>query len=161
MLVLVGAGGDPITGEFSRKLVTLLARGYGGAAPGAGPVPVSDPAFYRPSRVDELRGVLPTGASFSLAPRANTCTAASGGLSSADLCFADRDCAVAGEICPSSDVCRQGDRAGQACSSPYDCPISQPDSDPSCTPFTRYVTVPPAAWTSRRCAATARAVSTS
>jgi len=139
MLVLVGAGGAPITGEFSRKLVTLLARGYGGAAPGAGPMPVSDPAFYHPIRVDELREVLPTGASFSLAPRASTCTAASGGLSSGDLCFADRDCAVAGEVCPSSGGCRQGDRAGQACSSPYDCPISQPDSDdPSCTPSTRY-----------------------
>jgi hypothetical protein len=137
-IVLVGAGGEPVPGEVSRKLVTLLARGYGGAAPGAGPLPVSSAAFYRPLRVDELRGVFPTGASFSLAPATSWCTATDGGISSGDLCIGNGDCAANGGVCPADNLCRQGDRAGQVCASPYDCPIPQAGADPLCEPITRY-----------------------
>jgi hypothetical protein len=137
-LVLVGAGGEPVTGQFSRKLVSLLARGYGGAAPGAGPLPVSATAFYRPRRVDELRGLFPTGAAFSLVPGASQCVATDGGFSSGDLCTADADCAANGGACPANNVCVRGDRAGAACASPFDCPVSRQDSNALCTPFTTY-----------------------
>lgn len=137
-IVLVGAGGEPVTGQFSRKLVSMMARGYGGAAPGAGPLPVSATAFYRPRRIDELRGVFPTGASFSVVPAASQCVATDGGFGSGDLCVADVDCGANGGVCPASTVCRVGDRAGQACSSPFDCPIPQANADPLCAPFTRY-----------------------
>jgi len=73
----------------------LLAHGFGGAAAGAGPLPVSHPLFY-----DTLTGtnmIFPTGAEIITDSSVHICQ---GGASTGDYCLTDADCVANGGTCP-------------------------------------------------------------
>ena len=103
--------------------ITLLAHGYGGAAPGAGPTLAVHPAFFLGRTTTGglgIIGVRPSGDRFEADLSALWCATPDGG-GSHDVCFRSADCANRGEQCvvPSSvganqlnavDFC--GDAAG-------------------------------------------------
>jgi uncharacterized protein YndB with AHSA1/START domain len=115
-LVLVAAEAPGL--GVDRRLVALLARGYGGTASGTGPTFVSEPFFWVWGPFQELRGLQPGGSPFTVEARTGLCASATGGFGSGDLCLVDRDCQAGGGVCDLqraslpdvTDVC--GDGAG-------------------------------------------------
>lgn len=109
-----------VSGATNRPLISLVARGYGGDAPGPGPTLGSRPALFYTTTpftpFEGIRGFMPSGAPFTLDTHAGLCT---GGF---DTCVTDGDCAANGGVCPQSDVCPSGERAGQPCTMPTECP---------------------------------------
>ncbi len=111
-----------VSGASNRPLVSLVARGYGGDAPGAGPTLGSTPLLYYTTTqefLDVIGGVMPSGAPFTLDYHSGTCRGDIG--FSFDACVTDGDCAANGGSCPQSGVCGAGERAGQACTMASDC----------------------------------------
>ena len=133
-----------VSGATNRSLVYLLARGYGGNAPGPGPTQGSSPLLFNADGpyvpYEGVRGFLPNGAPFALDDHTGSCAAVVGGFGSGDQCVSDPDCAANGGVCPQNDVCSNtSERPGQACSVATDCPfISNSLSGPACTGVTRY-----------------------
>jgi len=114
-----------VSGATNRPLVSLVARGYGGSAPGPGPTLGSSPLLYHSSvPFDAIRGFLPSGAPFTLDDRTAGCVAPGSRFGSGDECVTDADCAPHGEVCPQSDTCASNsERPGQTCTVATDCPI--------------------------------------
>lgn len=83
----------------NQPLVSLLAHGYGGSAPGAGPTMASSPVFYgTPPGLDlAVRGFLPDGMPITPDTAVHVC---SGGNSTGDLCVSDAQCSANGGTCP-------------------------------------------------------------
>ncbi len=121
--------------NVTRRLVALLARGYGGTAAGSGPAFVSEPCFWAPWLGQDLRAQLPGGTPFTVEAGAGQCTSTTGGFSSADLCLVDRDCQAGGGVCDFTvasvpditDIC--GDGAGGVYVLSEDTFFSDPNED--------------------------------
>ncbi len=122
-----------VSSAAERPFFATMVRGYGGSAPGTGPTLASAPAFY--DTRDGIRGFLPSGAPITVNGYFAMCAAADGGFGSGDVCVADGDCSANGGVCPQSGVCSRGDRMGQACTQPRDCPIRVPQ-EASCPDVT-------------------------
>lgn len=119
-----------VSGATNRPLVSLVAHGYGGNAPGPGPTLGSSPLLYAgllPGSTfsSVVKGFLPSGAPFTLDNHVSLCTV-DVGFSSSDYCAADADCAANGGRCPQSDVCQAGDRQSLPCTMASDCPSLVP-----------------------------------
>jgi PKD repeat protein len=129
-----------VSGASNRSLLALIARGYGGSAPGPGPTQGSSPLLYYTSLPYEgVKGYLPSGAPFALDDHTGSCSDPGGGFGSSDQCIADADCAANGGVCPQTDVCRSGDRAGQACTVATDCPyLTSADPERGCSGLPTY-----------------------
>ena len=108
-----------VASATNQNAVHLLAHGYGGSAPGTGPLPVASTLFYNiPGR--GTQGILPSGARFRADNAVRSCQLPNGRLG--DYCLTDADCVANGGTCPTTGVCLRGDRAGEPCSVPSDCP---------------------------------------
>jgi PKD repeat protein len=101
----------------NRTVLHMLSHGFGGAAPGWGPLPVADPLFYTTAL--GTNAILPGGAAITLDDSVHGCV---GGSGTQDYCLTDADCAPNGGTCPASGSCLGGDRAGQGCASQAECP---------------------------------------
>jgi hypothetical protein len=127
-----------VSGATNRPLVSLVARGYGGSAPGPGPTLGSAPVLYFPSPPPGfsdgvVRGFFPNGAPFTLDSHVGSCTGVGG-----DSCVTDVDCAAERGVCPQSATCpTTSERAGQVCTTASDCPIVS-SSRPECPATTSY-----------------------
>jgi hypothetical protein len=108
-----------VASASNQKVVQLLAHGYAGAAPGTGPIPTADPAFWNGSFSTQM--LMPSGARIGPDDTVHTCFNPSG-PGTGDYCLTDADCSVNGGTCPATGSCIRGDRAGLACSTPADCP---------------------------------------
>ncbi len=124
-----------VSGASNRPLVSLVAHGYGGSAPGAGPFPAASPLLYYGSRPYEgVKGFFPSGAPFALDDHVGSCAGTDGSFGSGDVCIADADCAANGGVCPQSGTCR--DSEAQTCTMAADCPtFSTGGQDQMCTPL--------------------------
>jgi hypothetical protein len=130
-----------VSGASNRPLLSLVAHGYGGDAPGPGPTLGSSPLLYATtlaasSFFTAIKGFMPNGAPFTLDNHVGECTVDTG-FSSYDYCTTDADCAANGGTCPQSSTCTSGDRAGAACTMPTDCPGMSP-GQPGCPAQLRY-----------------------
>jgi PKD repeat protein len=112
----------------NQTVLHLLAHGYGGAVPGAGPIPTTHPVFY--STLLGTQMIFPNGLEISADDTVHTCV---GGASTGDYCLTDADCSVNGGTCPTTGTCIRGDRAGQSCTTAKDCPNGRGCT--SATPF--------------------------
>jgi hypothetical protein len=108
-----------VASASNQSVVQLLAHGYAGAVPGTGPIPVADPAFWNGTFSTQM--LMPSGARIGPDDSVHTCFNPSG-AGTGDYCLTDADCSVNGGTCPATGTCIRGDRAGQSCSSPADCP---------------------------------------
>ncbi|HWP67061.1 MAG TPA: PKD domain-containing protein [Candidatus Limnocylindria bacterium] len=90
----------------NRAAVSLLAHGFGGAAPGSGPTLAARPAYYVAPRDDPpgagVHAIQPDGTRLFAHNTVSACTAPGGGTG--DACLVDADCAVAGETCDTSET---------------------------------------------------------
>ena len=109
-----------VASASNQTVVHLLTHGYGGAAPGTGPLPVSDPLFF--SAVAGTEGVFPSGARFAADDTVRTCQVGLNAPGTGDYCLTDADCAANGGTCPTTGTCIGGDRPGTPCTVPGDCP---------------------------------------
>src|SRR5262249_45478309 len=100
--------------------VHLLAHGYGGAAPGTGPLPTSDPVFFETS--SDTEGIFPNGTRFIADDTVRSCSVPGNGPGTGDYCLTDADCPANHGTCPATRVCFGGDRAGASCRTIADCP---------------------------------------
>jgi hypothetical protein len=107
-----------VASATNQTSVHFLSHGYGGAAPGTGPLPVADPVFYGGAAGRTL-GILPDGTHFVADTNLYTCV---GGTGFGDYCLTDADCAANNGTCAFSGTCRGGSSAGQPCTTPADCP---------------------------------------
>jgi PKD domain/Cep192 domain 4 len=122
-----------VSAAANRPLVSLVAHGYGGNAPGPGPTLGSSPLLYYASTPFEgVRGFFPSGAPFSLDNHVGSCAGFGG-----DACVTDADCAADGGGCPQSATCSSGERSGQVCTRASDCPYLPPATD-ECPAVLRY-----------------------
>jgi hypothetical protein len=104
----------------NQTAVSVLAHGFGGVAPGTGPLPTSEPAFFEDAT--GTQGILPSGARFTADDSVRTCRTPGVPPSFGDYCLTDKDCVVRGSTCPASGTCIGGDRAGARCTRIADCP---------------------------------------
>src|SRR6266516_3685140 len=88
-----------VASATNQTSVHFLSHGYGGAAPGTGPLPVAEAVFYS-GLAGGTVGILPNGTRF----------------------LTDTDCAANNGTCALTGTCVRGDRAGQPCSTSDDCP---------------------------------------
>ena len=94
----------------------LLAHAFGGAAPpGTGPIPAASALYYAVLGTNTF-GIAPSGARFTADSTIHLCQ------TTQDYCLTDADCAANGGSCLQSGSCVGGGNAGQACTSPNDCP---------------------------------------
>jgi PKD repeat protein len=103
--------------------VHLLSHGFGGVAPGTGPIPTADTLFHV-TVTSATSGIRPDGTRFSADNNVHSCVVPQNGPGTGDLCVVDADCAANGGTCPQTGTCPRGDRAGQPCSGSADCPGS-------------------------------------
>jgi hypothetical protein len=133
-----------VSAAANRALVSLVARGYGGGAPGPGPTLGSAPLLYytTPPEFPDgvVKGFLPSGAPFTLDNHVSECTLVAGGFSSLDKCVTDSDCLANGGVCPQSGTCLAGERVGQACTLASDCSVLS--SSPECPALLRFYGCP-------------------
>ncbi len=99
----------------------LLTHGYGGAAPGTGPLPISEPLLSSTDS-EPIQTTLATGALVVTDGMVRSCAVAGGGPGTGDACLVDADCAANSGTCPTTGTCSGGSRDGQACATPGDCP---------------------------------------
>jgi hypothetical protein len=116
-----------VANDTNRETVSLLAHGYGGSSPGAGPTYTADPVFY--TAIAQLiglgtYGIMPDGRTFFADNTVHTCFVPGNGLGTGDFCLTDPDCSANGGTCMQSSSCLGGTNAGQPCSVPSDCPGS-------------------------------------
>jgi len=103
---------------INRAAAHLWAHGFGGAGPA--PIFVSEPFFFA-----DLSGstfvILADGTRL---PADNTLLSCQNATrtGTTDLCATNADCVTPGETCVSTSGCVGGDRAGQVCNLPADCP---------------------------------------
>jgi hypothetical protein len=88
-----------VSGDTTRPLVTLLAHGYGGSAPGPGPTLAALPLFYAFFAIpgDLVKGFLPDGT--PIAPDMGVHMCGTDPNSFGDACVNDTDCATNGGTC--------------------------------------------------------------
>jgi hypothetical protein len=101
--------------------VHFLSHGYGGAAPGSGPIPTADPVFFS-TLTGGTSGLFPSGARFNADTNVHTCMTPQNGPGFGDYCLTDADCAANHGSCSLAGSCLRGDRAGLPCGAPADCP---------------------------------------
>jgi PKD repeat protein len=106
-----------VASATNRTVLHLLSHGFGGAAPGWGPLPTADPVFYTTAL--GTSAILPSGLALAIDDSVHYCV---GGSGPQDYCLVDDDCQPNGGTCPSSGSCSRGDRAGQPCTRQLDCP---------------------------------------
>ncbi|HYR95844.1 MAG TPA: PKD domain-containing protein, partial [Candidatus Binatus sp.] len=114
-ITLVGSAGNQVS-------LHMLSHGFGGVAPGTGPLPSGDTAFY--NTVGGTFGIRPDGTRFRADNNVHTCQVPQNGPGTGDLCVTDADCGPNHGTCGQAAVCPRGDRAGLPCSAPADCPGS-------------------------------------
>jgi PKD repeat protein len=92
-----------VSGDTRRPLVSLLAHGYGGNAPGPGPTLASVPLFYVIGDIagDMVKGFLPSGAPIAPDLGVHSC-GTNPNFSFGDACVDNADCAVNGGTCQPS-----------------------------------------------------------
>jgi hypothetical protein len=112
-----------VASASNQNAVQLLAHGYAGTAPGTGPVPVADPAFFNGSLATQV--LLPSGARIAADDSVRTCFNPTG-AGTGDYCITDADCAANGGSCATSPICIGGERTGQPCATAADCPGPSP-----------------------------------
>jgi len=110
-----------VASATNQTYVTFLSHGYGGAAPGTGPLPVAEAVFYS-GLAGGTAGILPNGTRFVADTNVHACITPQNGPGFGDYCLTDADCAAHGGTCPLTGTCVRGDRAGQPCNTPGDCP---------------------------------------
>jgi len=102
----------------NRPAAHLWAHGFGGS--GAGPVFAAEPLFFA-----DLSGatfaILADGTRVPADNTLHSCQNANG-TGTSDLCATNADCVTPGETCALTSVCVGGDRPGQVCNTPADCP---------------------------------------
>ncbi|TMA63129.1 MAG: PKD domain-containing protein [Deltaproteobacteria bacterium] len=102
----------------NRPAAHLWAHGFGGS--GAGPVFAAEPLFFA-----DLSGatfaILADGTRVAADNTLHSCQNANG-TGTSDLCATNADCVTPGETCALTSVCVGGDRPGQVCNTPADCP---------------------------------------
>lgn len=112
----------------NRSLVSVLAHGYGGVAPGTGPSLASIPAFWTELLPQEqglgfgVKGIMPDGTRIGPDNSVRSCETPLNGPGTGDYCLANSDCAANGGSCPASATCLSGPNGGLPCSKPSDCP---------------------------------------
>lgn len=84
--------------DAAQAPVPLLAHGFGGTAPGTGPTLAAAPLFVNDGL---LKALLPDGSRATVNLAAGHCQRATG-ISTHDLCLAERDCGVQAESCQPS-----------------------------------------------------------
>jgi PKD domain/Abnormal spindle-like microcephaly-assoc'd, ASPM-SPD-2-Hydin len=91
------------SGDTTRPLVSLLAHGYGGNAPGPGPTLASVPLFYVIGDIagDMVKGFLPSGAPIAPDLGVHSC-GTDPNFSFGDACVDNADCATNGGTCQPS-----------------------------------------------------------
>jgi PKD repeat protein len=89
-----------VSGDAARPLVSLLAHGYGGSAPGPGPTLASLPLFYAVGDIagDRVQGFLPSGAPIAPDLGVHSC-GTDPSFSFGDACVVNADCATNGGTC--------------------------------------------------------------
>ena len=89
-----------VSGDPNHPLVTLLAHGYGGSAPGPGPTLAALPLFYDINNTpgDLVGGFLPSGAPIAPDLGVHSC-GTDPSLSFGDACVDNADCATNGGTC--------------------------------------------------------------
>lgn len=109
----------------NRSLVSVLAHGYGGSAPGTGPTLAASPVFYTELSQTLFgfgtRGIMPDGTRIAPDNGVRTCQTPLNGPGTGDYCLTDADCAANGGTCLTSSTCLSGDNAGAPCTQPSDC----------------------------------------
>ena len=110
-----------VASATNQTSVHFLSHGYGGAAPGTGPLPVAEAVFYSGLAGGTL-GILPNGTRFVADTNVHACVTQQNGPGFGDYCLTDADCAANSGTCALTGTCVRGDRAGQPCSRPDDCP---------------------------------------
>lgn len=116
-----GATVAVVTPKSTRQFAAFLAHGFGGSAPGPGPTQIAQPVLFADT-FGVVRGFLPSGA--PIAPDTGVYQCFVNGFIEGDLCITDADCAPNGGTCPHTGQCYGGDRNGQPCTVPADCPGS-------------------------------------
>jgi len=110
-----------VASATNQTSVHFLSHGYGGAAPGTGPLPVAEAVFYS-GLAGGTVGILPNGTRFVADTNVHACVTQQNGPGFGDYCLTDADCAANSGTCALTGTCVRGDRAGQPCSRPDDCP---------------------------------------
>jgi hypothetical protein len=112
----------------NRSLVSVLAHGFGGTAPGNGPTLASIPAFYTDLLPPEkgfgfgVKGIMPDGTRIAPDNSVRSCETPLSGPGTGDYCLSNADCAANGGSCPATSTCLSGPNAGQQCATQADCP---------------------------------------
>jgi hypothetical protein len=106
-----------VAAASNQSIVDLLAHGYGGSAPGTGPIPTADPAFF--DGAISTAALFPSGLRLEIDDSVHSCV---GGNGTGDYCLTDADCSVNGGTCPATGTCIRGDRNGLSCTTGNDCP---------------------------------------
>jgi hypothetical protein len=109
-----------VASASNQAVVHLLAHGFGGVAPGTGPIPTSDPVFFEGP--DGTEAIFPNGTRVAVDDTVRTCNVEQNGPGTGDYCLSDADCAANHGTCPTSGTCFGGDRAGLPCSTETECP---------------------------------------
>ena len=110
-----------VASATNQTSVHFLSHGYGGAAPGTGPLPVAEAVFYS-GLAGGTVGILPNGTRFVADTNVHVCLTPQNGPGFGDYCLTDADCAANNGSCALTGTCVRGDRAGQPCSTSDDCP---------------------------------------
>ena len=110
-----------VASATNQTSVHFLSHGYGGAAPGTGPLPVAEAVFYS-GLAGGTVGILPNGTRFVADTNVHVCLTPQNGPGFGDYCLTDADCAANNGTCALTGTCVRGDRAGQPCSTSDDCP---------------------------------------
>jgi len=89
-----------VSGDPTRPLVTLIAHGYGGSAPGSGPTLGSVPLFYAVGDIagDRVQGILPDGTPIAPNLGVHAC-GTDPNFAFGDACVTNADCATNGGTC--------------------------------------------------------------
>ena len=103
---------------INRPAAHLWAHGFGGSGPA--PTFAAEPLFFA-----DLSGttftILADGTRLPADNTLHSCQTASR-TGTSDLCVTNADCVTPGETCVLTSACVGGDRAGQVCNGPADCP---------------------------------------
>ena len=110
-----------VASATNQNAIHFLSHGYGGAAPGTGPIPTADPVFFSALTFSNA-GILPDGTRFVADTNVHSCVTPQNGPGTGDYCLTDADCAANNGTCALTGTCSSGDRRGQPCSTPSDCP---------------------------------------
>lgn len=104
-----------VASASNRPVIHLLAHGFGGGAPDAGPTLAAEPVFsYFFGR--GAFAILPSGQRVDIPSAVNLCVRPEGSGGTGDLCVGSNDCDTAGEICTpalsslvdANDLCSDG-----------------------------------------------------